>query len=449
MSWNNKIIWSEGMFLQPQHFQQHDRFLTNALEQRSKNLRPYSYGFTELRLDHEQLTVGKITLKSARGILPDGTPFSMPDEDDLPEPLDVPIDARNVLIVLALPMRREGIPDTENGHSVDSFARYRVLEIETADSNGQGQGQGQGQPALMQIGKLRMRLALKQHVASAYSTMGVAHVVERRVDNHNVTLDLNYIPPCLTLSGSFRLKGFVDELYGMLKTRGEALCHRLGQPGITGAAEISDFLMLQLISRAMPLLAHFSLTENLHPEELYRHLLQLAGETMLFATEIKQVPLFDPYIHDELQPTYDKIMATLRRHLAVVTDVHAVQIPLLERQYGIRTGSVPDPELIKSATFVLVVNAQVPAEALRNTFPSQAKMGPIEKIRDLINLQLPGIALRPMAVAPRQLPFLSGYTYFELDRGSELWKSLTSTGFALHVAGTFPDLVMEFWAIRR
>ncbi|MCP6146127.1 hypothetical protein, partial [Pseudomonas aeruginosa] len=27
MSWNNRVVWSEGMFLRPQHFQQHDRYL--------------------------------------------------------------------------------------------------------------------------------------------------------------------------------------------------------------------------------------------------------------------------------------------------------------------------------------------------------------------------------------------------------------------------------------
>ncbi|MBI3228688.1 MAG: type VI secretion system baseplate subunit TssK, partial [Burkholderiales bacterium] len=40
-------------------------------------------------------------------------------------------------------------------------------------------------------------------------------------------------------------------------------------------------------------------------------------------------------------------------------------------------------------------------------------------------------------------------TYFELDRGSEFWKMLTAAGFAMHVAGDFPGLKMEFWAIRR
>jgi type VI secretion system protein ImpJ len=92
----------------------------------------------------------------------------------------------------------------------------------------------------------------------------------------------------------------------------------------------------------------------------------------------------------------------------------------------------------------------VPAEVVRTGFPPQVKIGSVEKIRDLVNLQLPGIGLRPLPVAPRQLPFHAGFTYFELDRGSEYWKQLaTSAGFAMHVAGEFPGLQMQFWAIRR
>jgi type VI secretion system protein ImpJ len=63
---------------------------------------------------------------------------------------------------------------------------------------------------------------------------------------------------------------------------------------------------------------------------------------------------------------------------------------------------------------------------------------------------LPGIVLRALPVAPRQLPFHAGYTYFELDDKSDAWASLgSSAGMALHVAGEFPGLAMECWAIRR
>ncbi|HCT06852.1 MAG TPA: type VI secretion system baseplate subunit TssK, partial [Pseudomonas sp.] len=54
-----------------------------------------------------------------------------------------------------------------------------------------------------------------------------------------------------------------------------------------------------------------------------------------------------------------------------------------------------------------------------------------------------------LPVAPRQLPFHAGFTYFELDRSSEYWQLLSqSAGFAMHIAGVFPGLDMQFWAIR-
>ena len=34
MSWYNKVIWSEGMFLRPAHFQQHNRYVENLVEMR-------------------------------------------------------------------------------------------------------------------------------------------------------------------------------------------------------------------------------------------------------------------------------------------------------------------------------------------------------------------------------------------------------------------------------
>jgi len=110
---------------------------------------------------------------------------------------------------------------------------------------------------------------------------------------------------------------------------------------------------------------------------------------------------------------------------------------------------VADRTLLGEAAFVLAVSAQMPSEALRLRFPSQVKVGPVEKIRDLVNLQLPGVGLRALPVVPRQIPFHAGYNYFELDTGSDLWKQLhQSGGLAMHVGGDFPGLELEFWAIR-
>ncbi|MEL6303148.1 MAG: type VI secretion system baseplate subunit TssK, partial [Pseudomonadota bacterium] len=81
--------------------------------------------------------------------------------------------------------------------------------------------------------------------------------------------------------------------------------------------------------------------------------------------------------------------------------------------------------------------------------PTQAKLGPVEEIRQLVNSALPGVTLRPLPVAPRQVPYHAGVVYFELDHDSPYWKQMaTSGGLAVHVSGEFPGLEMELWAIR-
>jgi type VI secretion system protein ImpJ len=443
MSWNRKVIWSEGMLLQPQHLQQHDRYLQTQLETRVARLRAYSWGFSSLKIDEQQLAMGKLALMSCHAVLPDGTPFTLPSDDDLPLPLDVPEDARNVLVVLALPVRRPGVPETGDSQALDNYARHGAVDHEAWDSNGIDNS------ALMQVGRLRLRLALEAEVVNAYSCIGVARVIERRPDNRLV-LDPEYCPPCLDLRVAARLGAFADELVGLLHQRGDALANRLSQPGAAGAAEIADFLLLQLINRAEPLFGHLATMSGLHPEEFYRECAQLAGELATFSPVNKRAIQYPVYRHDQLRESFQPLIEDLRQSLSMVLDTHAIAIPLEERQFGIRVAVMRDPELIKTATFVLVVNAHMPPETVRTTFPRQVKIGSVEKIRDLVNLQLPGIALRPLPVAPRQLPFHAGFTYFELDRGSEYWQQLTaSAGFAMHVAGEFPGLQMEFWAIRK
>ena len=105
-------------------------------------------------------------------------------------------------------------------------------------------------------------------------------------------------------------------------------------------------------------------------------------------------------------------MAALRQSLSAVLEQNAVPIPLQERRFGIRVGPIADRTLVSNATWVLAIKAQMPAEALRRSFPNLVKIGPVEQIRELINVALPGIAVRALPVAPRQLPLLRGHDVF-------------------------------------
>ena len=179
-------------------------------------------------------------------------------------------------------------------------------------------------------------------------------------------------------------------------------------------------------------------------------LLCLAGELATFTeTGRKRPPVFPPYRHDDLSATFRPVIAALRQYLSAVLERSAVPVPLQETRSGILVGEITDSSLVTDATWVLVINAQIPPETLRRNFPNQVKIGPVESIRDLITVALPGIAVAALPVAPRQLPYYAGRSYFELDRTGPYWTALgQSAGIAIHVTGHPPGFEIECWAIR-
>lgn len=444
MPWNNKIVWSEGLFLQPQHFQQHDRYLEKLVESRTAPLLGYSWGFTRLEFDSAALTLGKVHLTAARGVFPDGTPFDFPYEDMPPRPLDIDLDIRNEPVVLALPIRRAGMNETDPaGNDDDNLVRFRVEEQEVSDNNSNSD-----KSVVLQVGQLSLRLMPKRDITSAYTTLGVAQVTERRADNQLV-LHKRFIPPMLQVNADITLAGYISELHGLLHQRGETLAARLAQPGRGGVAEVADFLLLQTVNRHEPLFAHFSVQSLLHPERLFSACLSLAGDLATFSNSKRRPSVYPEYQHDALIQCFEPLMVDLRRSLSMVLERSAIPIELQDRKYGVRVAIIPDQELLKTAQFVLAVNAQLPAETVRTHFPAQVKIGAVERIRDLVNLALPGVTLNALPVAPRQIPFHAGFNYFELGREGEMWKQLErSGGLAMHIAGEFPGLELEFWAIR-
>jgi type VI secretion system protein ImpJ len=444
VSWDNRIIWSEGTFLQPQHFQQHDRHLEGQLEQRARALRAHGYGFLEIAVDESLLELGKLALRSARGVLPDGTPFDCPARDPLPPPLDVPATLRDSIVTLALPVRRPGVDEADlGGAGADSLARYVAGELEVRDSNASFD-----RTALIQIGRLRLQLLKGADVTAAYSGLGVARVIERRADNR-VMLDQGYIPPMLDTGAWPALASLLRDVHGLLHQRGDALATRMSQPGPGGIAEIAEFLWLETINRFEPIFAHLAATTPLHPESLYAVCVSLAGELSTFTRDSRRPIAYPVYRHDDLAGSFGPVIADIRRSLSMVLERNAIPIELQERAYGLRVATIPDSDLVKTARFVLAAKAQLQPERLQASLPTLVKIGPVERIRDLVNLNLPGIVLRSLPVAPRQIPYHAGFLYFELERSGDLWKvTEQSRALAMHIAGEFPGLELEFWAVR-
>ncbi|MCJ2368315.1 type VI secretion system baseplate subunit TssK [Aeromonas dhakensis] len=442
MSSRNRVIWREGLFIKPQHFQQQQRHSDYALHARLSALSDYFYGLQSLAINEDYLGFGRIALVGATGILPDGTVFNIPNDDMLPTPLEITdASVANQKVYLALPLSVSGVNEVGQGGQVATRLQAHRHDVRDLHSEG-------GDVVSLEVGRVSLRLMLEREDRSAYASLAIARILDKRPDG-GLVLDPNFMPCSISVSAIPTLKRFLGESAGLVAERARSLSQRIAAPGQQGVADVAEFMMLQLLNRAQPQLSHLARLGTLHPERLHESLVQLCGELMTFTDESRLPPEFPAYRHDDPQVSFEPVMLALRQALSTVLSPRAVSIQLRKHQYGIMVAMVNESELMKSADFVLAVRARMPQEQLRKQLLQQTKVASSDKIRELISLQLPGIPLLPLPVAPRQLPYHAGYSYFQLDRQSPAWQMLAvSNTLAFHIAGDFPELDMQLWAIR-
>ncbi len=80
----------------------------------------------------------------------------------------------------------------------------------------------------------------------------------------------------------------------------------------------------------------------------------------------------------------------------------------------------------------------MPTDVLLQHFAAQTKIGPSDRLPELIRSHLPGLALQVLPVPPRQIPFQAGYIYYDIRREGALWEHIARYGgMAMHTAGEF------------
>lgn len=440
---NQKVVWSEGMLLRPQHFQHNDRYYNYQLAIRTQLLSSNTWGFISLQIDPQYLSMGKIVVNEAKGVLPDGSVFDIRHEVE-PLTLDVPINTNNKPVYLALPITTDNHIETRDANQTDVLARYVKREIEVIDSN-----TVDSSAIAINCAQPDFRLILgDEENNSAFVSLKICHILDCSSDKA-IVLDGEYIPTYLNLHASPVLLSSLKEVISMLVHRGDRLAERINASGKTQSAEVGDLLMLQLINRTEPLLRHYLRADKVQPEEVYKELLGLYGELATYASESKRPSLDYYYLHSDQGLCFRRLMERLRQVLSMVLEQHAIELLLQQRAYGIQVSPLHDHTMLSNSKFILAASASCDSEHLRKNLPAYLKCGPVERIRQLVNLHLPGIKIKALPVAPRQIPFHSGKIYFALELTSDDLAQLESSGgFAFHVSGSFDNLELKFWAIR-
>ena len=443
MQSDSRVAWREGLFLRQQHFQQQDRYLEGLVAARANALRPYPWGVSELKLNADMAALGKFAIESMVGVLPDGLPFSIPGDLPPPPPLDIPADARDVIVHLTLPARQSGAVEFKSRDERGvATVRYLVDEEDVADAFSDERGR---EP--IEVARPNLAFGVTQDQTYGRVLLGLARI--REVHNGALVFDERYIPPTLDIRASRRLSGFLTDIIGRAAQRVDELALRAVEATDGGAETFASFLLLQALNRWTSQLRHLAALPMVHPERLYETFLGMAGELATLTRPDRRPPPFPDYVHERLQPTFEPVFEVLQAALSAVFDRSAVQLPLQIAGPGAYTSRITDHNLYKSGYFYLAVNARASLDDIRGRFPAVAKIGAVQKMREIVDSALPGVPLRHTPTPPPQLRVIPGYVYFELDRSVPDWRDFAAAAaLGLHVAGDWPDLKLELWCVK-
>ena len=133
----SRVVWNEGMHLAQHHFQTQNRYYEESIRFAVSELLSEPVGLAAAGFDHDGLLNGVVSLTHARGIMPDGTPFQIPEADEPPAPLDLnpifqPTEHRQT-VFLALPPLRPGAANcaTDSSEGLRYIAETQNLLDET------------------------------------------------------------------------------------------------------------------------------------------------------------------------------------------------------------------------------------------------------------------------------------------------------------------------------
>jgi len=445
----SKVVWKEGLFLQPQHLQQAERSLQAALSARLAAHHPHAYGITEMALDDDALANGLCTVLTLRGVLPDGTVVDAPSQDPVPAPRSFaaafPVSRESLDVHIALPVVVEGRPNVESGQAEGAGpARYRSRTLEVAD-----EALGRGRKEI-EVGEPGYVLRFGGEPLDSYCAMRIARIV-RRADGRPA-LDPQCVPPLLRFGASPGLLAQVQATLQLLMGRITALSQ--GRRQVAGglaafpAGEENAFRLLQTLNTYTPMLAHHHLAPSAHPYDVYCLLNQFCGALCTFSADmsIADLPRYD---HEDLGAVFAGLLGAVRAILGTEITSACVTLPVEQAGRATYVCRVSDPRLLSQARLFLGVSAAVPEKELIVGVLQRIKMASRERLDVLVSSALPGLQLMHVSRPPEGLPTRPSYIYFGLNQQGEIWEGVRTSGtLACYFPADYQGLKLEVLALR-
>ncbi|TDO98040.1 type VI secretion system baseplate subunit TssK [Marinomonas balearica] len=440
MKHHSKVVWKEGMFIAPQHFQQQERHITQYIQKCiSLTSEGRSFGVSILDIEHNYLKLGKFSVTHCSGVFPDGTLFDSSKE----LLVEIPEGTINKRIFLGLPLAVEG--ENEYGEASEQ-RRFALGNVSLFDSSDESQSAIEAQVADPNI-----RLVIEGEDVTGLALLPIARILERREDV-NVVLDKSFIPTCLQYGASQLLKERIKELYILTEARAQSVVQRIGvgQQTKSDLSLMREFLWLQTLNRWIPWL-HLTLEQpETRIEALYEGLLAFSGELESFKPAVVEAP--KPLNRDDLKSVFGGLFSELREKLSMVQSDSVTEFSwdenLFERRRLLRL-SIPNLNQMDGRRFVISVQSSMGTTTLSQVFPSACTLSGLSHIADLVRNSQSGVGIHLLPVAPSELKAQADVAYFEIDTAHEYWVQLKAKRepIALHVDSRVPDLSIKLYAL--
>jgi len=443
----SRVVWSEGMYLGPHHFQVQSRYFEDSIQFATSSLWFASYGLAGVELDAEALQNGTVSLLHARGIFRDGLPFNMPESDSLPEPRAIPDlfppTRDGIIIMLAIPPRKPNgfncsLPNS-NGLEARFIAESRVLHDENTG----------GDERPVYLGRKNLRLLVDTESTGELMTLPIARVI--RDGAGHFAYDPNFVPPVVQISASVRLLLLVQRLIEILDEKSTTISrgarNTSGGPAEFSTRQIASFWLLHAVNSSLAPLRHLLIAKRGHPDELFCELSRLAGALCTFALDSHphDLPLYD---HDNLGECFDKLDRHIRAHLEIIVPTNCVSIKLNAAGNYYYEGEVTDQRCLGRSRWLFAIRASMGEAELMARAPQLIKVCTPPFVRELVKRALPGLTLTHLPVPPPAVSAQVETQYFGLSKAGPCWDHIMQTRrVGVYVPGEFPNPEVEILVV--
>jgi len=437
-----KVVWKEGLFMRPQHFQQNDRHYEYELMNRTKELGSNMWGLFDLDIDKNYLRSSKVVVNNIAGVMSDGTFFDI-NSRDYSLSLDVKVEDSSKSIYLVLPITLNDSDEVHFENQNNKLTRFIAHNIEEVPNTNVGEKSS----ADVLGAKYNFQLLYEEDINEGYVKIKLGVIGDVSASGI-VSLDETYIPTYLHLNASKNLVAKTNELVSTISYRIEKLVEKLSDSNVQ-ASELGEYLMLQLLNKTKSRLHFYFTQDRVHPSILFLELSSFIGELAVFMKKEKVLAQEFTYEHENQGSSFVPIILELNEMLSLVLEQKSISLPVEKRKYGIHVVPVVDKSLVSTCSFVFAVKADLEDDKLKKLLLANLKMGSNETIRDLVNYHLGGFKMKPLSVAPRQIPYKVNYLYFKVElESADQEKLVRSGGFAFHLSSELENVEYALWAIR-